>query len=712
MIDRDALTARLAREVRTLVDDLRERADEVTEIAEKLEAEWREASEAGRTAHDLVTWREDRLDQVAVSWVLGCVFVRFCEDNRLVNEPLLSGTGEWRRWAADGQVEFFRRHPEQGERGFLEHVFTEAAAVNGLGEVFGEHNPIWQFGPSDDACRGLIELWRATDPETGGLEWDFTDDTWDTRFLGDLYQDLSEHAKKTYALLQTPEFVEEFILDRTLDPAIEEFGLDGHDGTGFRMIDPACGSGHFLLGGFDRLAKRWLEKDPASGRRAAAARALECVFGVDLNPFAAAIARFRLLVAALRFAEISTLAEAPNLSIQIAVGDSLLHGDASGRLPGMLQEVERQAEATRHLYATEDRDRIGRYLGQEYHAVVANPPYITPKDAAANQLYRDRFKSCHRQYSMSVPFMEQLFNLAVRGAPGTGAGFVGQITANSFMKREFGKKLIEDFLATQVDLTHVIDTSGAYIPGHGTPTVILIGRDRGPLGETVRAVLGIRGEPSAPPIPAHGNVWRSIVELIDRPGSENEYVSTIDHQRSFLARHPWSLQGGAAAPLKESMEQAQTDLLGDLVEEIGFGAVTREDEVFRVGRAAVRGGINSTLVRPLVAGEEIRDWDVAGVVDSLWPYDEHSLQASYSPDLEQFVWPWKAQLSNRVAYGKSQVERGLFWWEFSMFFASRFQDAVVCCICVCGDAQPFRVGSGWEGLQPYCAGDQVGGGCW
>ena len=44
------------------------------------------------------------------------------------------------------------------------------------------------------------------------------------------------------------------------------------------------------------------------------------------------------------------------------------------------------------------------------------------------------------------------------------------ITANSFMKREFGKKLIEEFFP-RVDLTHVIDTSGAYIPGHGTPTV-------------------------------------------------------------------------------------------------------------------------------------------------------------------------------------------------------------------------------------------------
>lgn len=70
----------------------------------------------------------------------------------------------------------------------------------------------------------------------------------------------------------------------------------------------------------------------------------------------------------------------------------------------------------------------------------------------------------------------------------------GQITANSFMKREFGKKLIEAFLPT-VDLTHVIDTSGAYVPGHGTPTVILFGRNRQPVARTLRTVMGIRGEP-------------------------------------------------------------------------------------------------------------------------------------------------------------------------------------------------------------------------
>ena len=116
---------------------------------------------------------------------------------------------------------------------------------------------------------------RAPWPKLPGvLVHDFTDPEWDTRFLGDLYQDLSEAAGKKYALLQTPEFVEEFILDRTLDPALEEFGLDPPPvvdklgdtiaPTGFRMIDPACGSGHFLLGSFRRILALWQKREPAA----------------------------------------------------------------------------------------------------------------------------------------------------------------------------------------------------------------------------------------------------------------------------------------------------------------------------------------------------------------------------------------------------------------------------------------------------------------
>ena len=69
------------------------------------------------------------------------------------------------------------------------------------------------------------------------------------------------------------------------------------------------------------------------------------------------------------------------------------------------------------------------------------------------------------------------------------------------MDREFGAPLIEDFLPTR-DLRLVEDTSGAHIPAHGTPTVIIVGRNQPPVSDTVRAVLGVRGEPGTPDNPA------------------------------------------------------------------------------------------------------------------------------------------------------------------------------------------------------------------
>ena len=141
--------------------------------------------------------------------------------------------------------------------------------------------------------------------------------------------------------------------------------------------------------------------------------------------------------------------------------------------------------------------------------------------------------------------MEQFHSLSKSGAVDPSrAGWIGQITSNSFMTREFGVPLIEDFFP-QVDLLEVIDTSGAYIPGHGTPTVTLVSRSRRPQANTVRTVLGIQGEPGAPEDPAEGLVWRSIVRYIDEPSHEDSWISVLNIPRMSLEGHPWSLQGGA-----------------------------------------------------------------------------------------------------------------------------------------------------------------------
>jgi hypothetical protein len=231
MINRHALLSDLQGLLRSLEADLLERSDlaEVPEVGQTLRAEFQKAKEAQRTAQNYEDWRSDYLTQAAAAWVLSCVFARFLEDNRLVDPPKLAGPGNRLDRARDEHTMFFqdRERATQTDREYLLHFFAELAKLPGAKEIFGEHNPIREMPnwPSGDAAGELLRFFQRIDAETGALVHDFGDTEWDTRFLGDLYQDLSEAARKKYALLQTPEFVEEFILDRTLDPAIDEFGL-------------------------------------------------------------------------------------------------------------------------------------------------------------------------------------------------------------------------------------------------------------------------------------------------------------------------------------------------------------------------------------------------------------------------------------------------------------------------------------------------------
>lgn len=675
MIDSKTLLNDLKKQVTALEDDLRNRCDAEPEVDGPLKARYDEAKAKKRTAMTYKAWRDGELTQVAVAWVLGCVFVRFLEDNELVETPKLAGPGERLQRARDEHEMYFRRQPEDNtERGYLTEIFTEVGQLPAMKEFFdARHNPLWLAAPSGDGCRALWQFWQKTNPETGELEHDFTDPDWNTRFLGDLYQDLSEAVRKRYALLQTPVFVEEFILDRTLTPAIDTFGFQE-----VRLIDPTCGSGHFLLGALSRLLRIWQTEKPEEKTTVLAQHALDGVYGVDLNPYAVSIARFRLLLAALQFCETKRLKDAWDFKLNLAVGDSLLHG-ARFRAGQAQRDVQQQTfggdeelfkDELAHFFDAEDSAELHRILGQQYHAVVGNPPYITVKDKALNQLYRKRYDACHRQYALSVPFMERFFDLSLTGSDDRRgqAGFTGQITSNSFMKREFGKKLIEEQIL-RWDLTHVIDTSGAYIPGHGTPTVILFGRNSKPTAPTVRTVMGIRGEPGTPVDPAAGKVWCAIIDKVDSPGMEDDFVSVEDTERRVIESHPWILN-----KLARRMSDEFPLKLNGLVTEIGFGAVTRLDDAYELGKdTLLRAGIAGSQIRELVTGDDVRDWQIDGATEALWPYDKDSLKSAGDNEVLTTLWPFRRDLSRRVAYGKSQIDRGLEWFEYSMFFEKRFR---------------------------------------
>ena len=674
MIDADLLLSDTKKQVVALIEDLRTVAVTDSDAAAHVATEYERAHAAGRTAFSQAEWADGLFAQVAVAWVLGCIFVRFCEDNDLIDDPLLGGPDIRGQIALDQRAAYLQDYPDHDDRHWLREVFGRLRALPATGDIFGFHNPVWADGlqPSADGARKLREELTRLDPERGELRHDFTDPTWDTRFLGDLYQDLSEHAKKTYALLQTPVFVEEFILDRTLDPAVASFGLA--DTT---IIDPTCGSGHFLLGAFARLFSRWVEAEPSMNRRELARRALDAIGGIDLNPFAASIARFRLLIAALRVGGDKRLVDAPAYDIHVAVGDSLLHGNAPGRLPGLTIPDEEELLAANHGYESEDIAETRALLNRGWAAVVGNPPYVTVKDPALNAAYRARFSTCHRQYSLGVPFTERFWQLARADADRDRAGYVGIITTNSFMKREFGKKLIEQWFPAN-DLSHVIHTSGAYIPGHGTPTVILLGRNRPPVGSTVRAVMGIRGEPTRPSDPEKGFVWSSIVEFVDRPGSQNEYVSVVDLERKRLHSHPWSIGGGGAAELKELLDESGGRKLASVAEVIGFGGITGEDSLFAIGSPATVSRLGLERSIPFVEGGIVRDYVTIDPIQAVWPYDDQFdvLPEADIPMIARFAWICRRQLQVRKRFGIPVETLPMAWYEWRELYSSRLRTSL------------------------------------
>ncbi|GAA1843342.1 BREX-2 system adenine-specific DNA-methyltransferase PglX [Asanoa iriomotensis] len=660
----------LQHQVTLLVDDLRAQVAADDTLRSELHREYEGARTARRLGRTFESYLEDVLDQAAVAWVLCCVFVRFCEDNRLVvpvwlggpddRAPIGRGVQERQRYLID--------NPTHNDRHFLRSAFSHLRDKAATGNVFDSHNPVWRFDISGRAAEDLSDFFRRGE----GLASFVDDDDLDTRFLGDLYQDLSVHARVTYALLQTPEFVEEFVLDRAFEPAYAEFGL-----ARMSVIDPTCGSGHFLLGAFDRLVTRWKQREPATDVRLLVQRALDQVTGVDVNPFAVAIARFRLVVAALKECGLRNLETAPDFNLRLAVGDSLLDWGRKSRHQGDLIDLVEGRSA--FAFATEDADALGKYLEQGlYTVVVGNPPYITVKDPARNAAYREAYPEvCHRQYQLTVPFAKRFFDLAKRGdGDGVGAGWVGQITANAFMKREFGTKLINAYFAHQIELTEVIDTSGAYIPGHGTPTVILVGRaNHLKRSGTVRAVLGMRGEPGQPAVASEGLVWKGIVRQIDSPGSESDWVSVLDIGRRLLLTHPWSLSGGGASDVMGRINSASSTSLSDIDAVVGFYAITGADDAYFLPTVETARRLGDLPVRWMIEGDEVRDYGLNPGNLAVWPYDDSLRVVDYlAPKLEQFLWPSKPILLDRKRFGTPVTEiKNFAWFEYREFYRSRVE---------------------------------------
>jgi len=145
--------------------------------------------------------------------------------------------------------------------------------------------------------------------------------------------------RKSTGSYYTPTSLISCLLDSALDPVVDEAvrGKSGPDAEaailGLSVVDPAAGSGHFLIAAAHRLAKRLAavrsgegEPPPAQVRHALRDVIARCIYAVDINPMAVELCKVSLWLEALEPGKPLSFLDA-----HVKCGNSLL-----GTTPGLV----------------------------------------------------------------------------------------------------------------------------------------------------------------------------------------------------------------------------------------------------------------------------------------------------------------------------------------------------------------------------------------
>ncbi|HEX3534524.1 MAG TPA: N-6 DNA methylase [Gemmatimonadaceae bacterium] len=238
---------------------------------------------------------------------------------RRVLEPLFFGTlnttmrSRSRRARDFGRIPFLngglfsRSSLEKRRRGC---VFGDDAFGNAYGSLFSRY----RFSPREDSA-----VWSeaSIDPEMLGKAFEALMAAGDRKSSGAFYtpqalvEEVAEEAIRSALDAGSP------------DPALDRL-------CNIRALDPACGSGAFLVHVLERLASLRLEAGETGSIAEIRRRVLtSSIFGVDLNPMAVWLCELRLWLAiVIESAEGDPMrvVPLPNLDRHIRVGDSLSGG--------------------------------------------------------------------------------------------------------------------------------------------------------------------------------------------------------------------------------------------------------------------------------------------------------------------------------------------------------------------------------------------------
>jgi hypothetical protein len=243
-----------------------------------------------------------------------------------------------------------------------------------------------------DHLETLDRLLRGADVRTGqGSFWPYDFSVIPIETISAIYEHFlkaaDQRARKQAGAFYTPRFLAEIVLDLALE------GMDTL--LDKRFLDPACGSGIFLVGLFNRLAEEWKRQNPHAryDRQASELMAVlrDNLFGVDKNATACRIAAFSLYLAFLDQLKPSDIQE---LQRKKKFLPRLVFGPAEGE----------PAVGGRTIYCGDFFTADLALPADAFDAVVGNPPWASvagPTSAAEKWCAERGLPIANRQLALA-----------------------------------------------------------------------------------------------------------------------------------------------------------------------------------------------------------------------------------------------------------------------------------------------------------------------
>ena len=266
------------------------------------------------------------------------------------------------------------------------------------------------------------------------------------QYLGNILKQTPKRAKlveskthrKEQGIYYTPSYIVDYIVKNTVGEYIKTHTPE--EIRKVRILDPACGSGSFLIRAYKELEGYWskyYEKNKDISKSVRTVKQTKFnpdmegneiefystkteilknnIFGVDLDPKAVEIAQLNLLL------QISERKQRlPILQNNIKVGNSL---------------IDDPSISDRAFKWEEEFPEIMKEGG--FDIVIGNPPYIrnTELSKIEKEFFVEKFICAYEQYDIFILFFEIGIKLLKNG------GYLSFITSNKFIASEYGKKL-------------------------------------------------------------------------------------------------------------------------------------------------------------------------------------------------------------------------------------------------------------------------------